>query len=304
MVTRVSPDASDFSIVIEKMSHKNSGCARGNNPVVNIVTEKIVLDLKGKLLTAAKAKGLHVWYSNMASGQAEGVNPPDSQVFQKRATLPVSDDGSVTITVNVEEMYTITTIATGSKGSHPSQSKPNTPFPIPFTQDFDLENVSAPPALWYDQMGAWEVQVDPGKTGNLMRQVSPVWPACWGYSCSGPLTYFGPASFNQSDGMVVEIDVKLEDHGTWHFKGKQGVALSTNGTATIAGAKVANVNFAVNTWHSVQLTYNSTGFSVSLDGTLIGSSSEHSDGFYFEMGLDRYIFAAVDNFKISPLSAK
>ena len=35
-------------------------------------------------------------------------------------------------------------------------------------------------------MGAWEVQADPSKPGNrLMRQVSPVWPACWGYSCTG-----------------------------------------------------------------------------------------------------------------------
>ena len=43
--------------------------------------------------------------------------------------------------------------------------------------------------------GAWEVQLDPSESlsGNnqVMRQVVPVWPACWGYSCSGPTTYFG-----------------------------------------------------------------------------------------------------------------
>ncbi len=87
-----------------------------------------------------------------------------------------------------------------------------------FSQDFDDESPPAPPALWYDQMGAWEIQVDPyddsddssssssssrtaaAKTNNtskkkdarnkgkgssgsgvinhVMRQVSPVWPAC------------------------------------------------------------------------------------------------------------------------------
>ena len=32
LVTRVSPDKKDFSIVIEKMDTKNSVCARGSNP--------------------------------------------------------------------------------------------------------------------------------------------------------------------------------------------------------------------------------------------------------------------------------
>jgi hypothetical protein len=30
-------------------------------------------------------------------------------------------------------------------------------------------------------MGAWEVQPDSEKGGKLMRQVSPVWPNCWGH---------------------------------------------------------------------------------------------------------------------------
>ena len=62
-------------------------------------------------------------------------------------------------------------------------------------------------------MGAWEVQADPNKPGNkLMRQVSPVWPACWGYSCTGPTTYFGPQQFNESgaNGFTIALEVKLE----------------------------------------------------------------------------------------------
>ena len=95
-------------------------------------------------------------------------------------------------------------------------------------------------------MGAWEVQADPSKPGNrLMRQVSPVWPACWGYSCTGaarqtddlllfvfrtfslcilfpsrnvslfclsagPMTYFGPKHFNASGptGFKISLDVR------------------------------------------------------------------------------------------------
>jgi len=53
-------------------------------------------------------------------------------------------------------------------------SPPSKPFPVPFTQDFDTESVSAPPAYWYDQMGAWEVQAAPtaaNAANKLMRQV-------------------------------------------------------------------------------------------------------------------------------------
>ena len=85
-----------------------------------------------------------MWYSNLSSSNSLGANPPDSQVFQKRSQpLAVGDDGSVKLTVNPEEMYTITTLKTGNKGVAPTPSPPASPFPLPFTQDFDKESVSA-----------------------------------------------------------------------------------------------------------------------------------------------------------------
>ena len=97
--------------------------------------------------------------------------------------------------VDVEEVYTITTLKTGAKGVASKPVPPSTPFPLPFTQSFDAESVSAPPAYWYDQMGAWEVQAGGEKGGKVMRQVSPVWPNCWGYSCTGPTFPAGLFSF-------------------------------------------------------------------------------------------------------------
>merc|ERR1712048_1501720 len=134
---------------------------------------------------------LFVWYSNLTSGNAEGVNPPDEQLFQKQGTVKVGADGSVRLSVKVEELYTITTLSSGGKGG--ARSPPATAFPLTFKQTFDDEKINAPPKIWYDQMGAWEIQPSPTKDGrgNVMRQVVPVWPACWGYSCAGPTTYFG-----------------------------------------------------------------------------------------------------------------
>ena len=126
IVTRLSPDKKDWSAVIEKMSTSNSICecrnatvaravtvagsdgrpllrigARGSNPQIVTATEDLTLMLKGSLLTAAKANGLAVWYSNLSSSNELGVNPEESQVFQKMSKpLAVGPDGSIKLTVS------------------------------------------------------------------------------------------------------------------------------------------------------------------------------------------------------------
>jgi hypothetical protein len=133
--------------------------------------------------------GFYVYrYSNLTCSNNLGDNPAEEQLFQKRSEpLHIGADGSVKLTVHPEEIYTLTTLKTGGKGVAPKPSPPSSPFPLPFRQDFDHENISAPPAYWcelqhltmdplsslpvvlcgrrYDQMGAWEVQADPTKPG-------------------------------------------------------------------------------------------------------------------------------------------
>ena len=53
MVTRVSPDLADFSIVIEKMDSANSVCARGSNPSSVSEAEEVILILNASFKTAA-----------------------------------------------------------------------------------------------------------------------------------------------------------------------------------------------------------------------------------------------------------
>ena len=75
--------------------------ARGSNPQIVTATEDLTLMLKGSLLTAAKENGLAVWYSNLSSSNELGVNPEESQVFQKMSKpLAVGPDGSVKLTVS------------------------------------------------------------------------------------------------------------------------------------------------------------------------------------------------------------
>jgi len=262
MVTRISPDLKDFSIVIEKMTSANSRCARGSNPDSNSTEEQVVLTLSGALLEAAKRTGLNVWYSNLGTDNQMGVNPPDDQVFQKLQKLVVADDNTVRLTVKSEEIYTLTTLTVGGKGS--AASPPATPFPIPFTQTFDDEKVFSPAKIWYDQMGAWEIQNSPYGDDNgsnkVMRQVVPIWPQCWGYSCTGPTSYFGPTEF-QGD-LTVSMDVRLEDDAVFtidylnsHNKkiaGQRKLDLDSRGNFSFGNVN-GSVDFGINKWHTIEI---------------------------------------------------
>eukprot|EP01052_Picozoa_sp_SAG31_P012275 SAG31_NODE_714_length_12645_cov_15.347760_8_plen_518_part_00 len=315
LVTRISPDSKDFSAVIEKMTTQNSLCARGANPPMLVSAETVTLTLKGALLAASKARGLHVWYSNLSSSNDAGRNPPEGQLFQKLGTPPpVDSSGSMKLQVHPEEIYTITTLHSGHKGTA-SPSPPAQPFPLPFRQDFDHEAISAPPAFWYDQMGAWEVQADadPRQPGNrLMRQVAPVWPECWGYQCTGPHSYFGPKTFNASgpNGFRISIDVRLESDAIFAIGGSKVVECplclrldSKNGTFRL-GNQSGAAKFSTGSIHKVVLVLKTNSMSASLNGIpLVDRSGEKhcgiEDGFFISMSLDRYVYADVDNFEIS-----
>ena len=169
MVTRISPDKKDFSIVLEKMDSANSVCARGSNPKSTVSEETVHVLLEGSFKAAVLQGGktLQVWRSQLASGNDGGTNPPDSKVFQKEAEhIRVNPDGTFDIDVAPEELITITTLTTGGKGA--ALSPKQTGFPLPYSQSFDNERLSAPPALFYDQMGAWEVHAATGRNGHAV----------------------------------------------------------------------------------------------------------------------------------------
>jgi hypothetical protein len=82
--------------------------ARGSNPQIEVATEELTLTLKGSMLSAAKAKGLTVWYSNLSSSNVLGVNPAEEQVFQKLSKpLVIDSSGNVKLSVHPEEIYTV-----------------------------------------------------------------------------------------------------------------------------------------------------------------------------------------------------
>merc|ERR1711957_82418 len=293
-----------------KMNSKNSKCARGSNPESDPQDEDVVITLKGSFLTAIteKKRTLQVWYSNLTSSNDEGVNPPEEQLFQKLPPLSVAVDGTIRLKVRVEELFTITTLQTGGKAKVQSPAK--AAFPLSYKQSFDNEKLSAPPKIWYSLMGTWEIQASPYSDGRdqVMRQVVPVWPSCWGYSCAGPTAYFGSGigSDLHDDGeLSVSMDVRLEDHGSITFMTNvnTGGAINTNHAKQWVDLKMnSSDGFATNKWHSLQLRLTNVWQAGAINGVQAFNVSRGkipADGLSFKVKLDRYIFASIDNFEIS-----
>ena len=145
-------------------------------------------------------------------------------------------------------------------------------------------------------MGAWEIQTaNDTSRGNVMRQVVPVWPACWGYSCSGPTTYFGPAQFN--DSTKISFDVLLEDHASIHLVAGSSLVLNTSGVWSFDKKSGTDLDFKVGQWNTVEMEI---GRSASFNGKVLATSDHDSAGHGtpIKLSMDRYIFAQVDNFSI------
>jgi len=278
MVTRVSPDRKDFSIVIEKMQSATSVCGHGDNPDQDVTGQTISIQLKGAFLKAVKEDGkrLHVWHSDLTSSDAYGENPPDNNLFNKIGDLVADSNGIITVSVSPEVVMTITTLEGGLKATPTSPAK--APFPAVYEQKFDDEQEGAPGRLWYDVMGAWEVQKSPygdEKThGNVLRQVVPVFPKCWGYRCESPTTFFGPAAFKGD--ITLSMDVRMENDGEIYVNpvGLNYVALSlsTEGTWGLGSPPYITgaLDFGKDKWHSVQLRMKPDGSQVAtVDGKVL-----------------------------------
>ena len=95
MVTRISPDKKDFSIVLEKMSSRYSQCARGQNPDMNATAEAVKIVLRGSFKEAAlRAGSVAVWYSDFTDGPYNHTaynepNPPDNKLFLRLKDITV-----------------------------------------------------------------------------------------------------------------------------------------------------------------------------------------------------------------------
>uniref|UniRef100_A0A671QH19 Galactocerebrosidase n=1 Tax=Sinocyclocheilus anshuiensis TaxID=1608454 RepID=A0A671QH19_9TELE len=164
----------NLTIVIETMTHNHSQCIRPPLPHFDVSPQKATFQLKGSF---AHLTDLQVWYSKL------DFETKKDALFQN---LPVSTqvyNGSFTLRLDVDEVYTITTVNTGQRGSYPEPPK-SRPFPKNYSDDFTVDNPPFSEAPYFaDQTGVFEYfrnSTDNGSHAFTLWQVVTERPVTWG----------------------------------------------------------------------------------------------------------------------------
>ncbi|XP_018418855.1 PREDICTED: galactocerebrosidase [Nanorana parkeri] len=190
----------NLTIVIETMSHDHSVCIRPFLPKFNVSSQNATFQLDGQF---KGVKTLQVWYSKLC------VNTTKPTLFQKRSPIPVRN-GEFTLQLGVDEVYTLTTLLKGRKGSYPDPPK-SQPFPRNYKDDFNVRIPSFSEAPYFaDQSGVFEYFTntsDPGDHTFTFRQVLTQFPITWVSDAKQPISIIGDFTWSN---VTVTCDIYIE----------------------------------------------------------------------------------------------
>ena len=289
-VTLKSPSNTDFSIIIE-----TKGATTNNTVTFNIGG------------TLPNAKTLCVWLST-----------PTAQFIRQSDITPVN--GSFTITVGTNSIYSISTTTGQQKGSYPIP--PAEAFPFPYYETYDHY---ASPALWghmpyynVDIEGVFEITNRPDGTGKCLRQVVPQLPNSWGGTWA-PETMVGDINWTDYE---VSADVYFDDGG-WagvigRMSGLNGnicqcyylrlnpagawglYATTSSGLGNVLASGQVTL---VNTWHNLKLRFSGTTITGFVEGNQVCNitNSTYANGMvgFITGDLTNYNTAMFDNLLVN-----
>ncbi|XP_059907836.1 galactocerebrosidase isoform X2 [Gadus macrocephalus] len=190
----------DLTVVIETMTHDHSVCVRPPLPAFNVTSQNTTFQLKGSFASLAQ---LQVWRSRF------NFKTQKPTFFERLSPLKLSD-GSFTLNLGEDEVYTLTSLTSGLKGSFPDPP-PSAPFPTTYKDDF---NVANPPFTeapdFADQTGVFEYHInltDPGPHVFTLRQVVTQRPVTWATDADQTISVIGNYKW---ENLTVSCDVFME----------------------------------------------------------------------------------------------
>ncbi|XP_031735158.1 galactocerebrosidase isoform X1 [Anarrhichthys ocellatus] len=190
----------NLTVVIETMTHDHSVCIRPPLPPFNVSSQNATFQLKGSF---ASIKELQVWRSQF------NFKTKKSSFFEKLTPQKLFD-GSLTLELAEDEVYTLTTMTTGQKGSYPD-SPPSARFPKVYTDHFNVRNPPFSEAPDFaDQTGVFEYYInmtDPGPHVFTLRQVVTERPVTWVADADQTISVIGDY---QWENLTVSCDVFME----------------------------------------------------------------------------------------------
>ena len=294
-VTLKSPNAKDFSVVIETVQAK--------------APQTIRFSLKN--LPRAT---VHLWSSAFTSSD------PSDWFVKQPDIVPV--DGEFTLTIQPGCVYTLSTTKGQSKGAAPGHA--SGPFPMPYADNFDAYQPGKLAKYFSDMYGGFETARCAGdRKGGCLAQVVPAEPTTWKKTGNRPFTIIGDLDWSD---YRVSSDVLLEAPGAADLIGRitgmsgpdapnsyvlrvsdtgEWSVLKTNtrqDDAVLASGKTTPLG--VGAWHALSLDFQGGSLTARIDGVALPavSDSSYSKGMA-GLGVVGYKMAQFDNFKVEPLTA-
>ncbi|HLH02979.1 MAG TPA: family 16 glycoside hydrolase [Bryobacteraceae bacterium] len=288
-VTLRSPGAKDWSFIAETIGAHHA--------------QTLELKVQGDL----KSGVVHVWETNAA------------RTFEHVKDLKASN-GVVSIALEPDSLYSLTTTTGQSKGT--AQPPANTPFPLPYKDDFEKTTPERAAKYLADQDGAFEAHTCRERAGQCMEQVITERPIPWG-PLPDPFTLAGDANWSDYTvrvdafldsaadatlmGRIESADVFEDGHARWpsgyvleldHDGGWQLFSAKfKQAPQTLASGRLGH---SAAGWHTVRLTFRGTTISAALDGQQLAKIEDknHAHGM-IAFGCD-WGRAQFDNLSIEP----
>uniref|UniRef100_A0A8C6WWP6 Galactocerebrosidase n=1 Tax=Neogobius melanostomus TaxID=47308 RepID=A0A8C6WWP6_9GOBI len=202
----------NLTVVIETMTHDHSICIRPPLLPFNVTAQNATFHLNGSF---ASIKELRVWRSQF------NFQSKKPAFFEKLGPIKVS----VTLNLQEDEVYTITTVTTGLKGSYPNPP-PSAPFPKVYKDDFDNKNPPFSEAPNFaDQTGVFEYYInltDPGPHVFTLRQTITQMPITWATDADQTISVIGDWHWQNVTVTCVFIAARV-DKGGQSIRSARGV---------------------------------------------------------------------------------
>ncbi|XP_067848060.1 galactocerebrosidase-like isoform X2 [Heptranchias perlo] len=193
----------NITIIIETMSHDHSICIRPPLLPFEVFRQNTTFKLQGSF---NQIKTLQIWHSKF------DFFKNSSKFFTQLPEIKL-DNGSFSLHLEVDEIYTITTIA-GNRGSFPEPPASRS-FPKEYEDDFNVENPPFSEAPNFaDQTGVFEYFInfrDPGDHVFTLRQVVTQRPITWGSDADQTISIIGDYKWKN---LTITCDVLIETANT------------------------------------------------------------------------------------------
>jgi hypothetical protein len=203
-------------------------------------------------------------------------------------------DGSYSVTLQPQHVYTFSTVAGAHKGTASSSAGPGNQLPLPYSQDF--ENVGSTHLARYfsDNNGAFEaVPCGGGRDGTCYQQQITQAPIAWHGAAQRPATLVGDPSWWGD--YQVSADAMLDQPGSLQLIGRAEsqqhrvasyrLQFADTGawqlyTEDVAGQDTllasGSGSFGVGQWHHIALRFQGDTITAMLDDTPLATIQDDS----------------------------